>query len=53
MPSPAPAPLADIRVRKAERADLDELIELEHRVFDTERRSRRRKTGCVSKIQYQ
>src|SRR6476646_7286019 len=42
MPSPlAHAPLADIRARKAERADLDALIELEHRVFATDRLSRR------------
>jgi ribosomal protein S18 acetylase RimI-like enzyme len=34
-------PLADIRVRKAERADLDTLIELEHRVFATDRLSPR------------
>ena len=42
MPSPpVPVPLADIRVRKAERADLDTLIELEHRVFATDRLSPR------------
>jgi ribosomal protein S18 acetylase RimI-like enzyme len=42
MPSSlARAPLADVRVRKAERADLDALIELEHRVFATDRLSRR------------
>src|SRR5215468_7172471 len=42
MPSSlAHAPLADVRVRKAERADLDALIELEHRVFATDRLSRR------------
>ena len=37
----AHAPVAEIRVRKAERADLDALIELEHRVFATDRLSRR------------
>ena len=42
MPSSlAHAPLADVHVRKAERADLDALIELEHRVFATDRLSRR------------
>src|SRR5262245_65912557 len=42
MPSPpAPVPLADIRVRKVERPDLDALIELEHRVFATDRLSPR------------
>src|SRR5205814_9973717 len=34
-------PLAEIRVRKAERADLDALMDLEHRVFATDRLSRR------------
>jgi [ribosomal protein S18]-alanine N-acetyltransferase len=37
----AHAPLAEIRVRKAERADLDLVMELEHRVFATDRLSRR------------
>lgn len=42
MPSSlAHAPTAAIHVRKAERADLDALIELEHRVFATDRLSRR------------
>jgi ribosomal protein S18 acetylase RimI-like enzyme len=42
MPSQlAHAPAADIRVRKAERGDLDALTELEHRVFATDRLSRR------------
>ena len=43
MPShhPAPAPAPDIRVRKAARDDLDALIELEERVFATDRLSRR------------
>ena len=39
--APAHAPVADIRVRKAERCDLDALVELEHRVFATDRLSRR------------
>ena len=37
----AHAPVADIRVRKAERGDIDALNELEHRVFATDRLSRR------------
>ena len=37
----AHAPVADIRTRKAERGDIDALIELEHRVFATDRLSRR------------
>ena len=37
----AHAPIAEIRVRKAERADLDTLMDLEHRVFATDRLSRR------------
>ena len=37
----AHAPAAEIRVRKAERGDLDALTELEHRVFATDRLSRR------------
>src|SRR5262245_13151460 len=37
----AHAPLTEIRVRKAERADLDLVMELEHRVFATDRLSRR------------
>jgi ribosomal protein S18 acetylase RimI-like enzyme len=37
----ARAPVADIRVRKAERGDIDALMELEHRVFATDRLSRR------------
>jgi ribosomal protein S18 acetylase RimI-like enzyme len=37
----AQVPLPQIRVRKAARGDLDGLIELEHRVFDTDRLSRR------------
>jgi len=37
----AHAPLADIRTRKAERGDIDALIELEQRVFATDRLSRR------------
>jgi ribosomal protein S18 acetylase RimI-like enzyme len=42
MPAPlAHAPIAKIRVRQAERADLDALMELEHRVFATDRLSRR------------
>ena len=42
MPSSlAHAPLSDIRVRKAERSDLDALIGLEHCVFATDRLSRR------------
>jgi ribosomal protein S18 acetylase RimI-like enzyme len=38
---PAPQPAADVRVRAAAPADLDALIELEHRVFATDRLSRR------------
>jgi ribosomal protein S18 acetylase RimI-like enzyme len=34
------APAADISTRKAERGDIDALIELEHRVFSTDRLSR-------------
>src|SRR5262249_18077301 len=42
MPShPAHTPAPDIRVRKAARDDLDALIELEERVFATDRLSRR------------
>jgi hypothetical protein len=42
MPSrPAHAPAPDIRVRKAARGDLDALVELEERVFATDRLSRR------------
>ena len=37
----AHAPIAEIRVRKAERADLDVLTDLEQRVFATDRLSRR------------
>jgi ribosomal protein S18 acetylase RimI-like enzyme len=37
----APAPAPQIRVRKAERGDLGALIDLEHRVFATDRLSRR------------
>jgi ribosomal protein S18 acetylase RimI-like enzyme len=37
----AHAPVADVRVRKAERGDIDALIDLEHRVFATDRLSRR------------
>src|SRR5205807_9615982 len=37
----AHAPIAEIRVRKAERADLDALMDLEHRVFAPDRLSRR------------
>src|SRR5262249_27139364 len=37
----ARAPVAEIRVRKAERGDVDALSELEHRVFATDRLSRR------------
>ncbi|TMJ68026.1 MAG: GNAT family N-acetyltransferase, partial [Alphaproteobacteria bacterium] len=37
----AHAPIAEIRVRRAERADLDALMDLEHRVFATDRLSRR------------
>jgi ribosomal protein S18 acetylase RimI-like enzyme len=37
----AHAPIAEIRVRKAERADLDALTDLEQRVFATDRLSRR------------
>src|SRR5436190_24258273 len=37
----AHAPASEIRVRKAERGDLDALMELEHRVFATDRLSRR------------
>jgi ribosomal protein S18 acetylase RimI-like enzyme len=40
-PAHAHAPAPDIRVRKAERGDIDALIELEHRVFATDRLSRR------------
>ena len=36
----AHAPAAEIRVRKAERGDVDALSELEHRVFATDRLSR-------------
>jgi len=35
------APMSEIRVRKAERGDIEALIELEHRVFATDRLSRR------------
>jgi ribosomal protein S18 acetylase RimI-like enzyme len=38
---PAAAPAADIHVRKAARGDLAALVELEHRVFATDRLSRR------------
>jgi ribosomal protein S18 acetylase RimI-like enzyme len=43
--SPMPAnvarsPMTEIRVRKAERGDIDELIKLEHHVFATDRLSR-------------
>ena len=42
MPSTlAHQPLPQVRVRKAERADIDALMELEHRVFATDRLSRR------------
>lgn len=37
----AHAPVAEVRVRKAERGDIDALTELEHRVFATDRLSRR------------
>jgi ribosomal protein S18 acetylase RimI-like enzyme len=37
----APAPAPEIHVRKAERGDLDALTALEHRVFATDRLSRR------------
>jgi ribosomal protein S18 acetylase RimI-like enzyme len=37
----AHAPVSEIRVRKAERGDMEVLIELEHRVFATDRLSRR------------
>ena len=37
----AHAPAPEIRVRKAERGDIETLIELEHRVFATDRLSRR------------
>jgi ribosomal protein S18 acetylase RimI-like enzyme len=37
----APAPVSEIRVRKAECGDTEALIELEHRVFATDRLSRR------------
>src|SRR4051812_37909882 len=37
----AHAPVLDVRVRKAERADFDALMELEQRVFATDRLSRR------------
>jgi ribosomal protein S18 acetylase RimI-like enzyme len=37
----AHAPVAEVRVRKAERGDIDALIDLEHRVFATDRLSRR------------
>src|SRR5262249_5345949 len=40
-PRLAHAPLAEIRVRKTERADLDALMALEQRVFATDRLSRR------------
>src|SRR6516164_3258705 len=36
----AHAPVAEVRVRKAERGDIDALNELEHRVFATDRLSR-------------
>src|SRR3989442_12881747 len=36
----AHAPVAEIRVRKAERGDIDALSELEHRVFAIDRLSR-------------
>src|SRR5712692_872380 len=37
----AHAPVAEVRTRKAERGDIDALIELEHGVFATDRLSRR------------
>ena len=37
----ATAPAPEIRIRKAERGDLDALVKLEHRVFATDRLSRR------------
>src|SRR5712692_744011 len=37
----ARAPMPQIRVRKAERGDIDALMEIEHRVFATDRLSRR------------
>src|SRR2546427_192520 len=37
----AQAPVSSVRVRKAGRGDLDALMELEHRVFATDRLSRR------------
>src|SRR5438128_5730389 len=37
----AHAPVPQVRVRKAERADLDALMALEHRVFASDRLSRR------------
>jgi [ribosomal protein S18]-alanine N-acetyltransferase len=37
----AHAPVAEVRVRKAERGDIGALIDLEHRVFATDRLSRR------------
>src|SRR5882762_4406953 len=40
-PAQAHAPAHQIRVRNAERGDIDALIELEHRVFATDRLSRR------------
>jgi ribosomal protein S18 acetylase RimI-like enzyme len=50
MPMPSQllhAPAADIRVRKAERGDLDALTELERRVFATDRLSRRSLRGFL------
>src|SRR5260370_40131683 len=42
MPSKlAHAPMPEIRVRRAERGDIDALVKLEHRVFATDRLSRR------------
>jgi ribosomal protein S18 acetylase RimI-like enzyme len=41
MPShSARAPVANVRIRRAERGDIDALMELEHRVFATDRLSR-------------
>src|ERR1700682_5803928 len=37
----AHAPMPEVRVRPAERGDIDALVKLEHRVFATDRLSRR------------
>jgi ribosomal protein S18 acetylase RimI-like enzyme len=39
--SPAHKPMPQVRVRAADRSDMDALMELEHRVFATDRLSRR------------